>query len=179
MSGYKTYLRALELDDYIKINEWHMDERVYERITSNKFFIAKARDKEWIKKVILDDTKSMYWAICLKENNEMIGYSSIDNIDWRNRKANIGGITIGPEYQNLRLGYDAFDQILTYIFNELGLNKLYTSYLENHIATSRSAKTFGFKVEIFLREEVYKLGKYHNVIIASLLKREYIPLEQK
>ncbi|MEN8121646.1 MAG: GNAT family protein [Bacteroidota bacterium] len=179
MIKYKTYLRALELDDYIKINKWHQEYKIYSRVTGNKYFIAKARDKEWVKSVVLHDSNKKYWAICLKENDEMIGYFSVIDIDWRNRKANIGGITIGQEYQNLRMGHDALDQVLKYVFNELGLNKLYTTYLENHIVTGRGIKKFGFKEEVLLREEVYKLGKYHNVIIASLLRKEYITLEQQ
>ncbi|OQY05509.1 MAG: hypothetical protein B6I20_01125 [Bacteroidetes bacterium 4572_117] len=173
MKEYKTYLRALEIDDYIKIHKWHEDKKVYSRITGNKFFIAKVRDKEWIESVVLGDPKRMFWAICLKENDEMMGYTSLRDIDWRNRKAAIGGITIGREYQNLGLGLDAFDQVLKYIFNELGFHKLHTKYLESHLVTAHSIKKFGFKKEAILRNHVFKLGKYHNVEIASLLRHEH------
>jgi len=121
----------------------------------------------------------MYWVVCLKKSGEMIGYMSLFNIDWRNRKADIGGITIGREYQNLGLGLVSIDIVLKYIFNDLGLRKLFARYLESHlVTTARIIRKFGYKEEILFRDEVYKLGKYHNVIGASLLKRDFIPLEQ-
>jgi RimJ/RimL family protein N-acetyltransferase len=179
MAKHEIYIRALEIDDYVNINKWHKDKKVYSRITANKYYIAEARDKEWIKKVVLGDPSKMYWAICLKESDEMMGYMSLYNIDWRNKKADVGGITIGREYQNLGLGLESMDVVLKYIFYDFGLRKLFARYLETHLVTAHSIKKFGYKEEILFREDVYKLGKYHNVIGASILKKDFIPLEQQ
>ncbi|OQY05516.1 MAG: hypothetical protein B6I20_01160 [Bacteroidetes bacterium 4572_117] len=179
MAKHEIYIRALEIGDYANINRWHKDEKVFSTITSNKYFISLARDKVWMEKLVLGGSNSMYWAICLKETDEMMGYMSLHNIDWRNRKSDVGGITIGREYQNLGLGLAAMDVVLQYIFNDLGLRKLFATYLESHPITWHAIKRFGYKEEILYRESIYKLGKYHNVIGASLLKKDYKTLEQQ
>jgi RimJ/RimL family protein N-acetyltransferase len=103
----------------------------------------------------------------------MIGSTSLINIDLRNKKADIGGITIDKKYQDLKLGFDAFDQVLDYSFNELGLNKLSSGYLDSQMITAHGLKKYGFVEELLLREEVYKLGKFHNVVVVSFLASEY------
>jgi len=173
MSEKKTYLRALEPTDYEIINKWHNDEKIFSRTMANKFFISTERDKAWVQKLIMDDSKVMFLAICLKETDKMIGSLSLVNIDLRNRKAYIGGITIEQEYQHQKLGFDAFDQFLDFAFLEMGFNKLNTGYLDSHVVTAYSLKKYGFVEELRLREEVYKLGKFHDVIVVSLLASEY------
>ncbi len=173
MNEYQTYLRAVEPEDIEKINQYHNDEKVFSSTMANKFFISLERDKVWAKNLMLDDSKAVYWSVCLKENDNMIGFTSLINIDLRNRKAYIGGMTIDREYQNKKLSLDAIEQVFNYGFHELGLNKISTGYLETHRVTEISLRKFGFVKEMLLREEVYKLGKFHNVIIASLLASEY------
>ncbi len=172
MESNKTYLRALESGDYKMLNEWHNDEKIFPFITANKYFISSARDEKWIREVILNDTKNLYLAICYKENDEMIGYTSLLDIDYKNSKALIGGWTMDRKYQRRQIGVDAWLQFLDFVFNDLGLNRLVTAYLEENIVTARHMKTHGFKVECLLRDEVYKLGKFHNVVTVSLLASE-------
>ncbi|NJO93010.1 MAG: GNAT family N-acetyltransferase, partial [Chloroflexia bacterium] len=69
------------------------------------------------------------------------------------------------------------EQVFNYGFYELGLNKISTGYLESHRVTDLSLKKFGFVREILLRDEVYKLGKFHNVVVASLLASEFKSLK--
>jgi RimJ/RimL family protein N-acetyltransferase len=173
MNDYKTYLRALEPEDIEKINEYHNNETVFSRVMANKFFISLERDKAWAKKLMMDDKEAIYWSICLRENDKMVGYTSLINIDLRNRKAYIGGVTIDQEYQNQKLAQDAYEQVFNYGFYELGLNKMNTGYLEDHIVSEIIFMKFGFVKEMLLREEIYKLGKFHNVVIVSVLSSEY------
>ncbi|MFN8258882.1 MAG: GNAT family protein [Bacteroidales bacterium] len=173
MIGDKTYLRALEYKDLDKLNEWHNDELIFPYITANKYFISKARDEKWIRHVMLNDSNNLYLAICFKETDEMIGYTSLLDIDYRNSKAIVGGWTMDRTYQRRQIGVDAWLQYLSMAFNDFGLNRLVTAYLESNIVTARHMKTHGFKVESILREEVYKAGKYHNVVVVSILSSEY------
>jgi [ribosomal protein S5]-alanine N-acetyltransferase len=170
----KVFLRAFEPEDYLLINKWRRNDDFYQLTMANKYFISQERDKEWVKEKSIDDRKEIYLAICLVSNNEMIGYLSIKNIDWRNRKAMWGGITIGEvDNQRQGLAYDASILMFNYIFDELGLNKFYGYWLESHLPSIKLAIKLGFVQEGVLRDEAYKLGKFHNAILFSILKSEY------
>ena len=63
--------------------------------------------------------------------------------------------------------------ILQFVFEELGLNRLYTDYLEDHEISANIFKKMEFTIEGTARKEVFKNGEFHNVVRVSLLKREY------
>ncbi|MBN1252562.1 MAG: GNAT family N-acetyltransferase [Bacteroidales bacterium] len=166
------YLRTLEVSDYETVNLIRDGQGVYSNISGNKFFISAEREKKWIKSLIFDNNKN-YWAICLKSDNKMIGFCSIIDIDWRNRKANIGGMSIFNKYRNNGYGIYSLKLILNFAFQELGLNKISLEYKENNKVTEHGIEKLGFKKETLLRENIFKQGKFYNVVIVSILESEY------
>ncbi|MDZ7821463.1 MAG: GNAT family N-acetyltransferase [Candidatus Marinimicrobia bacterium] len=95
----KIFLRALEPDDYQVTFKWRSDKKISNMIAGNKFFISKEREKLWVEAKSINDKDGIYLAICLKENQQMIGYCSIINIDLKNLKAELGGTIIGEKEQ--------------------------------------------------------------------------------
>lgn len=176
----RVYLRAFELDDYKLINMWRKDEEDYKLVAGNKYFVSSEKDKKWVEEKIFNDAKDIYLAICIKENDEMIGYLSIKNIDWRNSKAEWGGITIG-ERQHRGKGYslEAAYLMLEHVFCELGLNRFYGYWLEANKGSIIMGKKLGFKQEGVLRDFVYKGNKFNSVLLMSILKEEFKTLKDK
>ncbi|MBN1217141.1 MAG: GNAT family N-acetyltransferase [Candidatus Lokiarchaeota archaeon] len=172
--NYRIYLRAFEFDDLLLLNKWRNDDEIYKFTGGNKYFISTEYDKKWIEKKIFNKQSNIYLAICLKENNDLIGYLSIINIDYRNRKAEWGGIIIGEKaMQNKGLATEAGHLMLKYIFEEINLNRFYGFWLDNNKASLKMAEKLGFKREGLLRSSVYKLNSYHDQVIMSILKEEY------
>jgi len=167
------YLRAFEIEDYKLINKWRKDEAMTDMLVGSKIFVSSEREKKWVEEIILDDKIKMYFAICDKETDEMVGFTSIRKINWRNRSAYWGGMTVGKEHWNKGYAQSANALVLKYVFDELGLNRFYTDYLEEHQVSTRIFEKMGFTVEGVSRQEVYKGGKFHNVVNVSMLKSEY------
>ena len=167
----RVYLRAFELEDYKLINKWRNDNEINENFASNKLFISSERDRKWIEERIFNDKKDISLAVCLKENNELIGYTSIKDIDHWNKCAEWSGIIIGDKI-NRGKGYSSEIQhmVLTYLFNELGLHRVYAYQLEDNQASIAMVKKSGFKVEGILRQCLFKDNKYQNLLIISILK---------
>ena len=166
------YLRALEPGDYEKFHAWHNDKKIYSRTMANKFYISRERDRSWIKD-INDSPNSLYLAICLIENDQMIGTVSLINIDHLNRKAYIGGIILDQGHHGTLIPRIAFELFLEHVFLNMNINKLYSGYLETNLGSKLNLVNYGFKVEMKLREEVFKMGKYHDVLVSSLLASEF------
>jgi len=91
IKGERIFLRALEISDYLLINEWRNNPKLNYYLGGNIFLVSSEREKKSIENKIFDDSKNIYFAICDNESNELIGYSSINDIDLRNLKALWGG----------------------------------------------------------------------------------------
>ena len=169
----RIYLRAFEISDLETLNKLRNDEDSFLYTLGNKYYISKEYDKKWIEDKIFNNSLQIYLAICLDETKEIIGYTSINDIDYRNRKAQWGGIVIDKNYAGKGIATDVGKQVLTFVFEEIGLNRLYAFVNEIHKASLRMTEKLGFKNEGIMRDFSYKQNRFHNAIILSILKKEY------
>jgi RimJ/RimL family protein N-acetyltransferase len=167
------YLRAFEPDDYLIIHELRKDDENWEHVVGNKIYVSSMREKKWVEEKIMDDSKDIYWAICLKENDKMIGYCSINDINWRNKNCLWGSIVYFREYRGKGYSIEAGFLMQFHVFSELGLHRFYAPVLESHSISRKMLKTLGFTDEGTIRDGVFKNNKFHNLIMVSVLKHEY------
>lgn len=174
------YLRAFEVDDYKLINKWREDEEIQSLLGGSKYYVSSEREKKWVEEKIFNNANQIYWAICLKNNNKMIGYISVRDFDWINKKVKWHGLIIGDKkYRNIKNSLDAIYLMLDHIFNQLGMHRIYGYYMKENEKSILLGKMMGFKIEGTMREAIYKNGKYHDFIIAALLKNEFKELKFK
>jgi RimJ/RimL family protein N-acetyltransferase len=180
MQNAKVFLRAFEPDDYKKINAWRQDESMYRLTSANRYFISSEQDRQWVLDKILNNRTEVYLAICLVENGLMIGYVSLSDIDYRNRRAEWSGIIIGEkEYRGQGYATQAIYLLLEYCFNELDLHRLSGTWLAENTVSMFVGKMMGFRQEGVLRDYVFKEGKRHDLIIMSILRSEFEQLKQR
>lgn len=173
-TSMRVYLRALDVDDYMLVNKWRNDDEIQSLTGGNRYYVSPTMEKKWVEEKALDNSKDMYWAICLKDTNEMIGYLSMNNIDWRNRKADWGGIVIGEKaHRGKGCASEASYLMMEYAFSELGLHRLTGHWLEEHKTSMFLGRMLGFKQEGVLRDSVYKHNAFHNVVVMSILESEF------
>ena len=180
MQHAKIYLRAFEPDDCRNINAWRRDEEVYRLTGGNRYFVSSERDRQWVLEKILDNKAEIYLAICLAENDCMIGYISLADIDYRNGRAEWSGIVIGEkEYRGQGYATQAIYLLLEYAFDELGLHRVSGSWLAENTLSMFVGRMMGFRQEGVLRDYVYKSGKRHDMVIMSMLKPEFEQLRAR
>ena len=171
MDAKRIFLRAFEMDDYILISEWRSDPDVTVLLSGNVIFVSSEREKKWVEDKIFDDTTSLYLAICLRENKEMIGYLSVNHIDLRNRKAEWAGLIIGrKDLWNKNYAKEATRLMLEHLFFQMNLHRIYAYVLEEHQASRRMMERSGFELEGILRDNIFKDNRYHNMAMYSLMK---------
>jgi len=173
----KVFLRAFNVSDFEVIYPWLLEKKNQSHTTGYTYFASKDYVKKWVEDKIFN-TKDIYLAICLIENQEMIGYLSIKEIDHRYRKAMIGGILIGNKaYCRGTTALEAGYLAMKYVFEELNINLLWTYALEEQLATIRLCEKLGFKKTGYLPQSVFKGGKYHNEIFLCVLSEEFNQLK--
>lgn len=169
----KVYFRAFELSDYSHFIKYRNDENIYNNIMGNKYYVSSEREKKWVEERIFNDKTNIYLAVCKKENDQCIGYTSVNDIDLRNQNALWGSIFLDDAERGQGLSIEVGKLLLKFVFEEMPLRRFYSYILESHIGSLKMVHRLGFKQEGVLRDSVYKLNKFHNVICISILKSEY------
>lgn len=171
----RIYLRAHELEDYSKIHIWRMDTGYQSGVVSMKRFISSETEKKWVEYVIKrhEQTKEIRLGIALKENDEMIGLVSLTEIDHVNRNAQLNSWIGEVEQRKKGYNHEAVYLLMKYAFFELGLERVSATVLEENIASKKSLEKLGYIQEGFLRNAVFKEGKFQSLIAYSMLKSEF------
>lgn len=168
------YLRLFEPSDFEQTYQWRNDMSIVESTCGTIRFVSKEIERNWVATKSTSNNRDIYLAICSNETNAMIGYISINDIDYINRKCVFGGIVIGKENETGFAAYiESVQLILSYVFDQLNMNRISESCLSSHKTSIAQSEAFYFEREGLERESIYKNGKYHDVITFSLLRKDY------
>jgi diamine N-acetyltransferase len=99
----------------------------------------------------------------IEYKSSKVGRIRISNIDYRNRKCEFG-IHIHKDYRGKGIAYKASQMLLEYVFNKLPIRKVYLHTLEDNKAAVKFFRKLGFKEEGIFIDEIYKDGKWRNMI---------------
>ncbi len=120
------------------------------------------------------NSKDLMFAIVLKENNKVIGGTTIQNI---NKKDGIctGGIWLNEKYQRNGYGTEAFSLRAEYCFDVLGLRRLENGYFAGNEKSKKMQEKLGYKNEGIRRKRFLCLAtnEYIDECITGLLKEDF------
>lgn len=180
LKGKTIYLRLFEPADYEKTYLWHNDFDLQKSTCGPLRFVSKEIEKSWVLSKSAHNQTDIYLAICLVENDEMIGWYSISNIDFLNRKCHCSGVVIGDRrYRDGEAYIETGKLAFEYIMNELNMNRVSASCLRENVMSRAEMESSFWHLEGIERQSVFKNGKYHDVCNYSILRDEYLQNKER
>ncbi|MDE6295910.1 MAG: GNAT family N-acetyltransferase [Muribaculaceae bacterium] len=170
---YSVYLRGFKESDTEQINRWRNDRELQALVSAPFRYVPEAIEREWVRSKMLNNRTDIYLAICLKENDEMVGYISINDIDHISRRAHVGGIVLDRKYHDGIIRHEVGMLIRELAFDQLNLNRLEGGCIAEHIASRVAMEATGYILEGVRRQYVYKDGRYHDSCLYSLMREDY------
>jgi RimJ/RimL family protein N-acetyltransferase len=70
-------------------------------------------------------------------------------------------------------GKQALRLLIKKVFEDFGAHRLWLDVFESNHRAQHVYRSLGFQQEGILREAIYRDGKYHSLLLMSLLDREY------
>ena len=172
--GNVIYLRLLEPEDYETTHAWRVNFDMQKMTCGPIRFISKEMEKNWVQSKSISNISETYLAICLVENDKMIGWISINDIDHRNQKCKCGGIVIGDkQHQDGMAAFEAGRLMLSYIFDELNMNMVRGACLKEHVFSRANMEAKFYVLEGVERDGIFKGGKFHDIMHYSLCRRDW------
>ena len=115
------------------------------------------------------DNKNSYW-LARDENEGYLGVISLNRIDSANKNAYLG-IYTNPYSGKTGTGYVLIECLKRLAFHIVYLHTLKLEVIENNEKAIRFYEKSGFSEEGRLREFVFKDGKWCDVIVMGIIKR--------
>ncbi|MBM4764094.1 GNAT family protein [Bacillus sp. B15-48] len=108
----------------------------------------------------------------IRYNGQLVGTIGLNQIDWSNSQTNIGYF-LAQGAQGNGIMTRAVSTVLNYVFFELGLNRVEIRCgIGNHRSRSIPER-LGFTREGVIRQGENLYGKYHDLVIYSMLANEW------
>lgn len=120
-------------------------------------------------KSLENDTSKVVYAVYLKENDVHIGNISLQEIDFKNKNAEIAYLFGEKQYWCQGYAKEASKILINLAFNEMNLHRLhFGTHIEN-TPMQRLGESLGFKKEGIKADAQFKNGKYNDIIIYGLI----------
>ena len=112
------------------------------------------------------------WAVVLKDTGKMIGTCGFTRFDYANNSAEIGYV-LNTEYHGQGIATEALEKVLEFGFEKICLNRIEGKYMVENAASRRVMEKCSMTFEGVRREGMLIKGRYRNIGVCSILKREY------
>ncbi len=112
------------------------------------------------------------FGIELLDKKGIIGIIGLTNIDYKHKKTEIE-YWLGKKYWRQSIMREAGNLLLAFGFKKLKLNRIYAKAIPANVASWKLLESLGFFREGILREALFEKGKWVNLLIYSLLKKEH------
>jgi RimJ/RimL family protein N-acetyltransferase len=179
--GNKIILRPLKIEDLEKTHGWRNNLELIKLVQGIRFPKTLEMDKEWFDNALNDKSnRNIYFGIDEIETNDFIGIIQLNNIDYISGTA-IWGFVIGDKIKHGK-GYsvEAPNLLFNYAFNILNLRKIFGYPISYNNATLRMHQKIGkFTEEGRLKKHIFFDNEYHDVIIMSLFKEDFLSTKSK
>ncbi|PHY20205.1 UDP-4-amino-4,6-dideoxy-N-acetyl-beta-L-altrosamine N-acetyltransferase [Caulobacter sp. BP25] len=112
-----------------------------------------------------------YWII--EVNDEPVGLVNLADIDETHRRCAWAYYLASPNVRGLGVGSYVEFWAIEYVFQRLGLNKLWCEVLLSNEAVWKLHEAYGFQREALFRDHVIKNGQSVDVVGLGLLARDW------
>ena len=169
-------LRKLRLEDAKDLFEYASDKEVTKYVTwephksiEDSINLIKFTHERYEKR------EGIIWGIVCKENKKVIGTCDISPVT-KHFRAEIA-YALSRDYWGKGIMTEAVKEAIKFGFEKTNLNRIYAFSFPENVGSYTVMEKVGMKYEGLIREYMYIKGKFQDLKLYSILKREY--LEQK
>ena len=170
LEGNQVRLRAPQRSDIPLFVKWFNDPETTMYLLRQPP-MGMEEEEAWYDSLLAKDMK----VFCIETlEGRLVGNVGIINIDWTNRKADIGIVIGEKECWSKGYGTEAITLLLGYLFDEMNLERVWLYCdMENHRARRCYAKC-GFHEEGVFRHNRLQGGRFRDDVVMSILKQDWL-----
>ena len=169
--GERVTLAPMTLDHLEPFTRWFADPLVTRYLLRIEPPSMK-QEVEWYEAMCADPNR-VNWGVFVGESETLIGTTGIEAINWRHRHASSGTLLGDRSYWGKGLGSETMRLRTAYGFQHLGLEKLKSSAFADNAGSRRSLEKAGYRQSGLERREIFRDGRWHDIVLYEVLREEW------
>jgi len=170
ISGKRIYLSPINPDDAELFTKWGNDPEVAKTLGAYPHMRSLPSERKALEET--SDSRHSF-VIVLKENDELLGSTSLKNIDNLNRNATLGLFIGEAERRGKGYGAETIRLLLGYGFDVLNLNNVMLYVHGDNVQGIACYKKVGFKEIGRRREAIIKGGRFLDDVCMDILANDF------
>jgi [ribosomal protein S5]-alanine N-acetyltransferase len=167
-------LRGLSLEDALGLFDFMRDVDTMKYITPHPVqTLVDMEEKIKGQLINFHNGKEIPWVIIQKSTQEIIGMFRLHKIHLWHKKAEMG-VVIKNDHQKKGVMTELLTIILAFGFNVLGLNRIVGDIFADNTGSKRLLEKFKFHLDGILRQTDFDGERYHDTVVYSILKSEFL-----
>ena len=170
--GRLVRLRAFDNSDLMQCLNYSNDYKVMRGASGAILYPSTVDDEARAMGQSTSYTAGEYqFAIETKEERRFIGKCGFTRVNWKNRLAELAILIGDKEYRGKGYGTDAIQTLCRFGFEEMNLHKIKATVFDFNQSALRCYEKCAFEREGVLKQEMYREGAYHDVIVLGRIKQ--------
>lgn len=179
LEGNWVGLRGVEESDLPTIYPWYNSAELVRHTGHHRYPNTLQKQKQLYESQI-SNRSLLSFTVIEKKTGNLIGTITLMHICHLNQKAEMAVHIFSSSKEKPKIALEAVLLLIHHGFFTLNLNKIYSGMMEGLVGwVSLLSEFLGFQREGIRRQDVYKEGRFHDVIEVSLLREEYEALLKK
>lgn len=169
--GERVYLAPMDIDDAPNYIRWLNDPDTFIFLQANGQLFNRINEEQFITGVM--ERGEPHFSIRLCEDDRHIGGCGLVNVDWVNRRGELGIMIGESEYRSRGYGQEAIKLLLDHAFFILNLNSISLIHYEFNRRAGRCYAQCGFKKAGCLRQARLVNGRFYDILLMDILAQDY------
>lgn len=176
-------MRKIKVDENIRLKEIGLEdvEAIYKTIDREREYLSEwlpfveettdiSYTQAYVQSVVDNESKELICLVFYK--NYLVGLVGTKDTDFGNKKTEIG-YWLSENYQHKGIITKSCNTLIQYAFNELDLNRIQIKAAVGNHKSQRVAERLGFQREGIEREGELHAGGFVDLVVFSLLRKEF------
>ena len=173
LEGKLVTLRSLEQTDLDRSLTWANDAEVTQYLTSLRYPVSRADEERWLDDAPRNGLAGGVRLAIDTKGGEHIGSINLHRAHPEDSKAGLGIMIGDKSHWSQGYGTDAIVTLLRFAFHEMNLHRVWLQVLEDNERAITCYRQCGFQEEVRLRQEVFRVGHYWDVLTMGILRNEF------
>jgi RimJ/RimL family protein N-acetyltransferase len=170
IQGTRIRLRAIERSDIPTFVRWLNDPEVVADLLLYQP-ISLAQEERWFEDYLKDTDRHIFGIETA--NGHLIGNVALEDINWKDRSAELGIVIGEKDHWGQGYGTDAVRTLLRFAFQEMNLHRVSLRVFDDNARAIRCYETCGFRHEGRLRQAEFSKGRYRDELMMGILSSEF------